>query len=277
MGGHTLGAGNVGSERTGVMRKSHGLTALIALILCASPGMADVWDAQTDNDNTVGSTDNELVHGAVQIHDLAGTADNDYYVMGQKPYSSYEIVADGGSGDFGGFGPTLERVQPDGTTVIQASESITPGRDYARSMRWANTTSGPVTLEHARVYSPSCNVGCDGNDQYHIRFFETTTSIARFNNSGTQTTVLIVQNPTNYAVTGVVYYWSATGTLITSGALSIGPKAIAVISTNVPAPGASGSITIAHNARYGDLKGKAVALEPSTGFSFDSLMEHRPK
>jgi hypothetical protein len=35
-------------------------------------------------------------------------------------------------------------------------------------------------------------------------------------------------------------------------------------------PGTSGTVTITHNARYGDLTGKAVALEPATGFSFDS-------
>lgn len=258
------------------MRRRYCLT-LAAFILAAAPAMADVWDVQTDNDNSAGTTDNELVHGAVQVHDLAGTADNDYYVMGQKPFSSYEIVADGGSGDFGAFGPTLERVTADGTTVIQASQPITPTRDYARSLRWVHAGSTVQTQEYARVYSPSCSGGCDGNDQYHIRFFETTTSIARFNNSGTQTTVLIVQNPTDYAVSGVVYYWGATGTLITSSPLNVGAKAIAVVATNVAAPGTSGSITIAHNARYGDLKGKAVALEPSTGFSFDSLMEHRPK
>jgi hypothetical protein len=253
------------------------LTALAALILGGAPAMADVWDAQTDNDNGTGS-DNELVHGAVQIHDLAGTADLDYYVIGQKPFSSYEVVADGGSGDFGAFGPTLERMQPDGTTVIQSSQAVSPGRDYARSLRWANTNNFAVQDQNVRVLSSSCAGGpCDGNDQYHIRMFETTTSIARFNNSGTQTTVLIVQNPTDYAVSGVVYYWGATGTLITSSPLSVAAKAIAVVATNTAAPGASGSITIAHNARYGDLKGKAVALEPSTGFSFDSLMESRPK
>jgi hypothetical protein len=34
--------------------------------------------------------------------------------------------------------------------------------------------------------------------------------------------------------------------------------------------GTSGTVTITHDGRYGDLAGKVVALEPSTGFSFDS-------
>ena len=41
--------------------------------------------------------------------------------------------------------------------------------------------------------------------------------------------------------------------------------------------GQSGSITIAHDGGYGALSGKAVALEPSTGFSFDSPMTGRPR
>jgi hypothetical protein len=41
--------------------------------------------------------------------------------------------------------------------------------------------------------------------------------------------------------------------------------------------GVSGAITVAHDGRYGDLTGKTVALEPATGFSFDSALEARPK
>ena len=36
------------------------------------------------------------------------------------------------------------------------------------------------------------------------------------------------------------------------------------------ANGIGGSVTISHDGRYGDLSAKTVALEPSTGFSFDS-------
>jgi hypothetical protein len=41
--------------------------------------------------------------------------------------------------------------------------------------------------------------------------------------------------------------------------------------------GHAGTITVSHDGRYGDLAGKTVALEPSTGFSFDSPMEPRVK
>ena len=36
------------------------------------------------------------------------------------------------------------------------------------------------------------------------------------------------------------------------------------------APGIGGTLTLAHDGRFGDLAGKTVALEPATGFSFDS-------
>ena len=41
--------------------------------------------------------------------------------------------------------------------------------------------------------------------------------------------------------------------------------------------GQSGTVTIASNAPYGALAGKVVALEPATGFSFDSPLPYRPR
>ena len=41
--------------------------------------------------------------------------------------------------------------------------------------------------------------------------------------------------------------------------------------------GQGGSVTIAHDGGYGALAGKAVALEPATGFSFDSPMSPKPR
>ena len=36
-------------------------------------------------------------------------------------------------------------------------------------------------------------------------------------------------------------------------------------------------LTVAHDAPYGRLVGKAVAIEPSTGFAFDTPVEPRPR
>jgi hypothetical protein len=77
---------------------------------------------------------------------------------------------------------------------------------------------------------------------YRIRAYETTYSIPRFNNAGSQVTVLLLQNPTPYTLQGK-----------------------------------GGSITVSNDGRYGDMAGKAIALEPATGFSFDSPMVPRPR
>jgi hypothetical protein len=57
-----------------------------------------------------------------------------------------------------------------------------------------------------------------------------------------------------------------------NGAPGLDPKELMVLNT-APITGAiGGAVTISHDGRYGDLSGKTVALEPSTGFSFDSPM-----
>jgi hypothetical protein len=40
--------------------------------------------------------------------------------------------------------------------------------------------------------------------------------------------------------------------------------------------GLSGSAQVSHDAGFGELTGRAVALEPSTGFTFDTVMSPIP-
>ena len=102
--------------------------------------------------------------------------------------------------------------------------------------------------------------------------YETTYAVPRFNNLGSQVTVLLLQNPTNYTITGTVYFWSATGTQPSARRRSTWRRRRSWCSRRRPSRPASGAMTIVHNGRYGDLSGKTVALEPATGFSFDSPM-----
>lgn len=234
---------------------------------------ADVWDVQTVNDNTPASQ-NELVHGSDQMHDLGAlpglVADQDWFRLSQQPYSSYEVVVDATSGDLGTV--TLARTDEAGTTTVQSSAPI--GVGFSRSLRWSNDTANTVNSQRIVVTSPGCTT-CGTDDVYRVRFYETTYSVPRFNNSGTQVTVLIVQNPTNYRISGTVRFWSAAGALIASSPFNLAAKNTLVLSTQTIAPGVSGAITITHDGRYGDLAGKAVALEPATGFSFDSPLVPR--
>ena len=41
--------------------------------------------------------------------------------------------------------------------------------------------------------------------------------------------------------------------------------------------GQSGSITVVHDGKFGALSGKAIGLEPATGFTFDTPLLPRPR
>jgi len=250
------------------MRKNVWLVLGLGFALVSGrAALADVWDVQTQNDNTV-ATENELVHGSDQLHDLGAigpNADQDWYRLSQKPFSSYEIVADATSGD---IGTTLNVFRTNaGGTPIQTSVAV--GVGYSRSLRWINATSASEDTERIEVTSGSCTTNCGADDVYRLRAYETTYAVPRFNNLGSQITVLLLQNPTNYTISGTVYFWQFTGVSLGTQAFTLAPKSLLVLNTSTVTI-ASGAMTIAHDGRYGDLSGKSVALEPSTGFSFDT-------
>src|SRR5262245_17949202 len=142
--------------------------ALGLALIGARPALADVWDVATNNDNTAGSTENDLVHGSDQIHDLgdlAGpAADEDWFTVGEAANSSYEVVVDGTTGDIGGV--SIDRFDATGTTNNQTGGPI--GVGYSQHLAWDN--AGPAVAEAIRVTSTDCP-GCDTNDQYRIRFY----------------------------------------------------------------------------------------------------------
>jgi hypothetical protein len=214
----------------------------------------------------------EISHGYELMEDLAangGVADVDIYQISQKPLSSYEAVVDSTSGD---IGPTLQvdRIVTATSTVVQSSVPI--GVGFSRSLRWMNTAAAEDNSQSVRVMSGQCTTNCGPDDVYFIRGYETTYSIPRFNNAGTQITVLLLQNPTNYTINGNTYFWNTAGTLVGTQSFTLTAKQLQVLNTStVPGVnGVGGAVTIAHNGRYGDLSAKTVALEPATGFSFDS-------
>lgn len=217
----------------------------------------------------------ELAHGTSVSADLSAPLPA-FYRMAQAPLASYEVVVDALSGD-AVPGLTLDRVAADSTTVLQSSTTV--GTGTARSLRWENASSAAVTDEEVRVDAPSCGTSCGADDVYRLRAYETTGSIPRFNNSGTQVTVVLLQNAGSTPVQGRVHFWSPSGALITSLPFSLVPKATHVLQTStVPIlQGASGTITVTSDAPFGALVGKGVALEPSTGFSFDSPMKQRAR
>jgi hypothetical protein len=241
--------------------------------------IADVGQFTILDDDASASGREELAHGSARWADLAsvgGTPDVDSYRIAQQPYSSYEVVIDGASGDVAP-GLFLERLASDGSTVLQTAAH--PGVGPSVALRWENGVPATVSGQRIRVRSGTCTTSCGLDDVYRIRAYDTTYSIPRFNNAGSQGTVLVLQDRAPQPVTGTVYFWDAAGTLLERMPFVV--PGLGVLSVNVsPFPtlaGRTGTITITSDGHYGDLTGKAVSLEPATGFSFDSPLSARPR
>jgi len=114
---------------------------------------------------------------------------------------------------------------------------------------------------------------------YRVRAWDTTLLGPRFNNSGTQVTVLVLQNSMDAPITGHVHFWSGSGALVGTQAVSLATRASSALNTStVPGvAGQSGSLTLSHDAPYGTLLGKAVSIESGTGFSFDTPLIPRAR
>jgi ELWxxDGT repeat protein len=200
------------------------------------------------------------------------SSDRDYYVLAQQPYASYELVVDETSGD--AVPLEVHRVAADGSTVLQAGTAVGTGAGV--SLRWQNSTNALVTSEHVAVSSAACGTACGPDDRYRVRMYETTLSAPRFNNTNGQGTVVLLQNASDATISGRVALWVPPSTLVRYEAFTIAPRGVLALNTLPLWPG-SGSITVTHDGAYGALVGKAVALEPATGFSFDTPLTPRTR
>ena len=269
------------------MRRSVWLALVLVFALAGGRASAtDYWDLNTtDPDNSTG-TDNELYHGTKQQHDLqaqGAVADQDWYFVVNYPQSSYEALIESTSGDLNMFNPTeFQRLDVLGAAVLQSSEFANVGGTggYSVALRWQHG-AGAIQTNFLRARSANCGATCGPEDQYHIRFYETTVSIPRFNNAGGQVTVLLIQNTTGWTrpINATAYFWNGAGGLL--GSLTMPPlaaRASHVINTfTIPGvAGVSGTISVAHDGGYGGLIMKSVALEPATGFSFDTPGLYKP-
>jgi hypothetical protein len=258
--------------------------AFVATLCVTGTAVGDVWDSATATDNG-NFTQNEITHGFSQVHDLGvqpgPVADQDWYQMTREPFSSYEVLGDGFTGDIGAsVVPILQRVTGAGT-VLQNSLDYGSGPGFARTLSFVNDTSTPI-VEFVRVSNAACDTACDTEDQYRIRAWDTTIAVPRYNNFGGQLTVLIIQNPGQFGISGNAHLWTVSGgsTPVTTVSFTLASRQAAVINLATVnggvANGTSGTITITHDGRYGQLAVKAVALEPATGFSFDSPGLYKP-
>jgi len=245
--------------------------AMAAAVVSFPASAIDEWDAAVVKDNTASTTKNELQRGTWQYHDLeaiGGVADEDWFVMPVTASRAYQIAVSEGTGDTPiANADFLELYDATGTTLI-----ATAG---------AGTTSRVI-----RFYSnaPSYRIRVKGNAnspataRYGIAFFESSMYCPRWNNTGSQISVLIVQNVTNSPCTVDVNFQDDTGVYLkTVNGTANGLGLFIVNTSTVPElVGKRGNANLAAaSCSSSALKAKLVALEPSTGFSFDTLCERR--
>jgi len=264
-----LTAANVLGDTAGEPDETFSLTI-------SSPSFGSIQDATADaviqDDDAAPLAPRELAHGMLLREDLE--AGPDAFRVAQAPRASYEVVVDAIAGD--AVPLVLERLAADNATVL--GQGVPVGIGTSVSLRWVNSVSEPVENQHVRVRG-ACAAACGSDDVYRLRAYETTLRAPRFSNVGGQVTLLVVQNPSGAAVDGIVYFWHANGSGLGSHPVSLAPRQTLVLNTaSLPGLlGRSGSVTVAHTAPYGVLAGKAVALEPATGFSFDTPLAPRPR
>jgi subtilisin-like proprotein convertase family protein len=231
------------------------------------------------DDDGAGSSDRvgAVSHGYEIYTHLAAwnpaEADSDAYPLWEDPYSSYEVVVDAASGD---VQPLALQLLTSGTVTVN---SVPVGSGPARSLRWMyDTSTVPSQPAVARVASGGCGLDCGADDTYRLRVYETTASISRFNNTGGQVSVLILQ-ASDDPVQLSALFWSPAGTLLHREPRTLAARSTLVLPTQtIPAlQGASGSVTVIHDARYGELVGKVVTIDAASGFAFDTPMSQRPR
>jgi hypothetical protein len=250
------------------------VAALLVATAITSLNAVDRWEGATFTTDDDPFTHNEMRPGDVQVGHELPAGDEDWYAVKGTPGHSYEAVV--GSGTTLWSTPTcngcarFDRVAANGSIIASgvadgATHSFQPG---SLALRFLDD-SGATHYLRAQA-----QIGFTALDTYDIRLRDTTYLLPRFNNSGTQVTILIVQNATAAAVTGTLYFRNAAGTLLYSQFLAFPAHGGAVFNTATAGAlvGQSGSMTLAHNGPYGALAGKGVSLEPATGFTFDTAL-----
>jgi hypothetical protein len=253
--------------------------ALTCSLAAAGPALAvDRWEASGLDNGP--STTNELRHGALQTaHDFTSDVDQDWAVVVTQARRSYEARVGSGTASWYRLPPApgpdcalecaaLDRVDAAGTVLTAGSgDSGDPAVGAgSSSVRWI---AGAGAEEYVRT-----RAFLMGGQSYDLQFFDTSYLLPRFNNSGTQATVVLVQNGSRFAVDAQLHFYSGAGTLLHSQPLSLPVQGNVVFNTASVSvlQNVSGTAVLAHTAPYGTLAGKAVALEPATGFTFETAL-----
>jgi hypothetical protein len=280
------------------MPSTRPLAALCWTISATAALAADPWEPDDSAAFQIGMA----THGARQDRDLEGAGDRDYVHVDGVPRRSYEAsVATAGY-----FTAALTR-RGTGNVELQVGSALTINSSRSATgvlSGWQHHTSSVVNwIEPADPASRTRYVRVDSNgathgaatSRYTLRLRETTLYCPRYNNTGGQVTILIVQaagpwesgENTNGCTWSADFYDGAYDVFghplngafsgSSSSSSSLAQNGMVVVATGAVAPGTSGSIQVAHTCGYGKVQAKAVSLEPSTGFTFDTVCSPRPE
>ena len=117
--------------------------------------------------------------------------------------------------------------------------------------------------------STQCGTDCGADDTYRVRGYETTLRSPRFNNAGSQITVLVLQNAGTQTITGTFTLWPVSGSVAgaVAQAFTLGPHASQAFNTSVQPPGGAGQERLGHGGarrglrRAGRQDGRAGAFD----------------
>jgi hypothetical protein len=213
----------------------------------------------------------ELSHGDTRTGDLGAPA---VFRIAQMPYASYEVVVDAPSGDARPL--SLQLLAADLSTVL--AQGTAEGTGGSVSLSFRNQSAGVITDQYVRLTGTGC-APCGADDTYRIRLLETTLASPRFNNIPTQRTVVTLFNRGRRVTTGHLDFWSNAGSLIHAEPFTLSPHALLKLEAAdmPPLAGLAGSVTVTHTGHYGDIVGKAVAVDTASAFCFDHAFAIRPR
>lgn len=246
--------------------------SLLVVSLLIAPAQADIWDGYDE----LPDKNRDLTQGSDEAHALAArpgpSADVDWFRVPQDAYSSYEVTIDG----LGSQVKTIEltRFDSSGTTLLQTGAAPHAVGGTSRVLEWKNGNAPAFGL--IRVQGAVCGATCGNDAAYRIRAVETTIAVPKYNNTGSQTTALAIQNlrPTERSVT--VYLRNHMGQITATSTTSIPALGSTVVHTQL-LTGSSGTITIAHDAGYGGLAARATTTDFSTGYIFDTMGSYKAR
>lgn len=253
-------------------RRLEASTALLSMLCCtfSVAEARDTWDLAGGDDHC-STTTAEMFHGMPpQIHDLeesAGSWDVDFIRTKSDPSRSYEFRISGSAAN----SATVTLTTDSDFTMFAANSVHTDS--LTKALRWSRNTTGGNAANCARIAATG---SLTNSAQYTVEFRETTLFCPRYNNTGTQTSVLILKNASLDPNAPCQYYATFSddaGTVVGFSQDTMEPGVTRVISLpTVPGlAGTKGSAQIAHTCGVGGISGKLVAMEPATGFSFDTI------